>query len=281
MESMYERLRTDMELKDYSPHTRVCYLARVREFLGHFDRPVEEIGKEDIRAYLHHLIKEKRASQSVVAQTYSALRFFYEITLERDWSAFRIPRVKTPKRLPVVLAKEEVADILAATENLKYRAILATIYSGGLRVSEAAHLKVSDIDSDQMTIYIGHGKRSRNRYTILARYTLELLREYWSAYRPADWLFPGKPPSKPVASRSIQYAFTKAFDRAGIKKPATIHSLRHSFATHLVDAGTNLCHIQQLLGHASPRTTSIYLHISRRDIGRIISPLDLLAESAG
>jgi integrase/recombinase XerD len=215
-----------------------------------------------------------------VAQTYSALRFFYEITLERDWSAFRIPRVRTPKRLPVVLAREEVAAILTAAENLKYRAILATIYSAGLRVSEAAHLKVSDIDSDQMTIYVSHGKRSRNRYTILARYTLKLLREYWSTYRPVDWLFPGKPPSRPVASRSIQYAFRKAFDRTDIKKPATIHSLRHSFATHLVDAGTNLCHIQRLLGHASPRTTSIYLHISRRDIGRIRSPLDLLAESA-
>jgi integrase/recombinase XerD len=280
MESIYERLRMDMELKDYSPHTQVCYLARVREFLRHFDQPTGELGKEDIRAYLHHLIKEKRASHSVVAQTYSALKFFYEITLERDWSGFRIPRVKTPKRLPVVLAKEEVSTILAATGNLKYRAILATIYSGGLRVSEAAHLKIADIDSGQMTIYIGHGKRSRNRYTILARYTLKLLREYWTAYRPVDWLFPGRPASGPVASRSIQYAFREAFNRTGIKKPATIHSLRHSFATHLVDAGTNLCHIQQLLGHASPRTTAIYLHLSRRDIGRIMSPLDILAESA-
>jgi integrase/recombinase XerD len=280
MESMYERLRMDMELKGYSPHTQVCYLARVREFLRHFDQSTEEIGKEGIRAYLYHLIKEKKASQSVVAQTYSALKFFYEITLERDWNGFRIPRVKTPKRLPVVLAKEEISTILDTTENLKCKAILATIYSGGLRVSEATHLRISDIDSDRMTIYIAHGKRSRNRYTILARYTLRLLREYWTAYRPVDWLFPGRPPSKPLASRSVQYAFREAFNRTGIKKPATIHSLRHSFATHLVDAGMNLCHIQQLLGHASPRTTAIYLHMSRKDIGRIMSPLDLLAESA-
>lgn len=281
MESICDRLKVDMELRNYSPHTRICYLARVGKFIRHFGQSLEEIGKEEIRAYLYHLIKEKKASQAVVGQTYSALKFFYETTLERDWSGFRIPRVKTARRLPVVLTKEESYALLLATENLKYRAVLATIYSGGLRVSEAAHLKISDIDSDRMTIHVSHGKRGRNRYTLLARYTLKLLREYWSAYRPVDWLFPGKPPSNPIAERTIQYAFRRAFSRTSIKKHATIHSLRHGFATHLVEAGTNLCYIQQLLGHASPRTTAIYLHLSRKDIGRIVSPLDLLMEPDG
>ena len=224
MENICDRLKMDMELRSYSPHTRICYLARVGKFIRHFSKSPEEIGKEEIRAYLHHLIKEKKASRAVVGQTYSALKFFYEFTLERDWSGFRIPRVKTARKLPVVLTKEEAYAIISATENLKYRAVLATIYSGGLR---AAQLKISDIDSDRMMIHVSHGKRGRNRYTLLARYTLKLLREYWSAYRPVDWLFPGKPPSNPIAERTIQYAFRRALGRTSIKKHATIHSLRH------------------------------------------------------
>ena len=279
METICDRLQMDMELRNYSPHTQVSYLARVRNFVRHFRESPGEIGKEEIRAYLYYLIKEKKASQAVVGQTYSALKFLYETTLGRDWSGFRIPRVKTSRKLPVVLSKKEVYAILSATENLKYRAILATIYSGGLRLSEAAQLRISDIDSDRMMIHVSHGKRGKNRYTLLARCTLKILREYWRAYRPVDWLFPGKLPSRPIARRSIQYAFRRALSRTSIKKPATIHSLRHGFATHLVEAGTNLCHIQQLLGHASPRTTAIYLHLSRKDIGRIVSPLDLLMES--
>jgi integrase/recombinase XerD len=279
MESICDRLKMDMELKNYSPHTRTCYLARVRNFIGHFGQSPKEIGKEEIRAYLYYLIKDRSASQCVVAQTYSALKFFYEITLERDWNGFRIPRVKTPRKLPVVLAKEEVIAILSATENLKHRAILATIYSGGLRVSEAAHLKVCDIDSSRMMIRIGHGKRGKDRYTLLAKHTLELLREYWRRYRPVDWLFPGKPPTRPISTKAVQMVFRKTLHRAGIKKPATVHTLRHTFATDLLEAGTDLCHIQHLLGHRRPETTAIYLHLSRKDIGRIVSPLDLLMES--
>ncbi len=281
MENVCDRFKMDMELRNYSPHTRVCYLACIRRFLRHFPQSPEEIGKEEIRAYLHHLITEKKVSQAVVGQTYSALKFFYGVTLERDWSTFRIPRAKTSRGLPVVLTREEAYALISATENLKHRAVLATVYSGGLRVSEATHLRVSDIDSDRMMIHVGYAKRGRNRYTLLARYTLKLLREYWRAYRPDDWLFPGRPPSKPMGRRTIEYAFRKALSQTGIKKHAVIHSLRHSFASHLVEAGTNLCHIQQLLGHASPRTTAIYLRLNPKDIGRIVSPLDVMMESAG
>ena len=281
MEDVYTRMETDMELKDLSPVTISYYLLRVRDFGLHFQQPAENLGKEEIRAYLHYLIKEKKASQAVISQVYSGLKFFYETTLGRDWNGFRVPRVKMPKKLPVVLSKQEVGAILSATENLKHRAMFATIYSGGLRISEAAHLRISDIDSDRMMILIHQSKRGKDRYTLLARHTLEILREYWRSYRPVGWLFPGRPPSRPITGKSIQYAFKRVLHRAGIKKAATIHTLRHSFATHLVEAGTNLWHIQILLGHASLKTTTIYLHLSRKDIGGIVSPLDLLMESDG
>ena len=279
MESMCDRLKMDMELKNYSPHTQISYLARVRGFISHFPQSPEEIGKEEIRAYLYHLINDRKASKAVVAQTYSAVKFFYESTLGRDWSAFRIPRAKTVKKLPVVLTRDEVRSILAATDNPKYKAILATIYSGGLRISEAAHLKISDIDSDRMMIHVCHGKRGKDRYTLLARTTLRILRDYWKTYRPVDWLFPGEPPTRPITSRSIQYAFRAALRKTSIKKPATIHSLRHSFATHLVESDVGLPHIQRIMGHRSLRTTAIYLHVSRKEIGRITSPLDMPSES--
>ena len=279
MESICDRLQMDLELKNYSPHTRTCYLARVRDFALHFHQSPEELGKEEIRAYLHYLIKEKKVSQSFISQAYSAIKFFCETTLGRDWDGVRIPRMKKTRKLPVVLSKQEVWAILSVMKNLKHRAILATIYSGGLRISEAVHLKVSDIDSSRMMIRIGHGKRGKDRYTLLAKHTLELLREYWRCYRPVDWLFPGKPPTRPISTKAVQLVFRKALPRAGIKKPATVHTLRHTFATDLLEAGTDLCHIQHLLGHMRLETTAIYLHLSRKDIGRIVSPMDLMMES--
>jgi site-specific recombinase XerD len=279
MERLYDQMKRDLELKNLSPITRSYYLRRVREFAVHFQRSPEEIGNDEIRAYLHHLIKDEKVSQAVISQTYSALKFLYETTLRRDWNGLRIPRAKMARKLPVVLSQEEVGAILSAVKNLKHRTLLAVIYSGGLRVHEATNLRVSDIDSDRMMIRICHGKGGRDRYTLLARHTLEMLRDYWRQYRPTDWLFPGKPATRPICARGIQIVFRQALDRAAITKPATVHTLRHSFATHLLEAGTDLCHIQYLLGHASIKTTAIYLHLSRKDVLRVVSPLDLLVES--
>jgi site-specific recombinase XerD len=234
------------------------------------------LGDPEIRKYLHHLIQEKKACQSSISQAYSALKFFYETTLKRDWNGFRIPRVKMGKKLPVVLSREEIQAIFSATENLKHRALLMTIYSAGLRVSEVVHLKVSDLDSQRMVMRVQQGKGQKDRYTILSQRTLEVLRDYWREYRPQDWLFPGNPATEPLSVSAVQRVFGKVLLRAGIKKPASVHTLRHSFATHLLEDGTDLYHIQRLLGHTSPKTTTVYLHLSRRDLRSVTSPLDLM-----
>jgi len=251
-------------------------LTWIKGFALHFRRSPEEMGDPEIRGYLHHLIQEKKASQSGISQAYSALKFFYETTLKRDWNGFRIPRVQMGKRLPVVLSVQEIQAIFSATRNLKHRALLMTIYSAGLRVSEVVHLKVADLDSQRMTIRVQQGKGQKDRYTLLAQRTLEVLREYWKEYRPQDWLFPGKPETEPLSVSAVQRVFKKVLLQAGIKKLASVHTLRHSFATHLLEAGTDLYHIQRLLGHTTPKTTAIYLHLSRKNLGDVTSPLDLM-----
>jgi site-specific recombinase XerD len=234
------------------------------------------LGDPEIREYLHHLIQEKKACQSSISQAYSALKFFYETTLKRDWNGFRIPRVKMGKKLPVVLSLQEIQAIFSAVGNLKHRAVLMTIYSAGLRLSEVVHLKVSDVDSQRMTIRVQQGKGQKDRYTLLGQRTLDILRDYWKEYRPSGWLFAGKTESEPLSVSSVQKVFEKALLRAGIKKPASVHTLRHSFATHLLEAGTDLFHIQHLLGHTSLKTTAVYLHLSRKGMGDLASPVDLL-----
>jgi len=274
MGRLHDQMERDLELKNYSPKTRSAYLASVRSFALYFHRSPNELGDQEIREYLHYLLTDKKVSQSAVSQAYSGLKFFYETTLKRDWDGFRIPRVKMRKRLPVVLSQQEVQALFSVIRNLKHRAILMMIYSAGLRLSEVAHLKVSNIDSQRMMIRVEQGKGDKDRYTLLAKRALGILRDYWREYHPKDWLFPGDSKERPISSRSIQKIFGRALSEAGIKKPATVHTLRHSFATHLLEVGTDLYHIQHLLGHKSPKTTTIYLHVSQRDLARVISPID-------
>jgi integrase/recombinase XerD len=276
MGKLHDQMKMDLELKNLSPRTRSCYLTWMRSFALHFHRSPDEMGDPEIREYLHHLIREKKASQSSISQAYSALKFFYETTLKRDWNRFRIPRVQMGKKLPVVLSRQEIQAIFSAIGNLKHRALLMTIYSAGLRVSEVVHLKVSDLDSQRMTIRVQQGKGQKDRYTLLSQRTLEVLRDYWREYRPSGWLFPGKPATEPLSVSAVQRVFAMVLVRAGIKKPASVHTLRHSFATHLLEDGTDLYHIQRLLGHTSPKTTTVYLHLSRKDLRSVRSPLDLV-----
>jgi integrase/recombinase XerD len=276
MGQLYDQMKMDLELKNFSPKTVTCYLTCMVNFVRHHGRSPLELGEEEIRNYLHYLIKGKKASQSSINQAYSAMKFFYEVTLGRGWNVLKIPRSKIRKKLPVVFSMQEVQSLLASVDNLKYRAILTTIYSGGLRLGEATRLRVSDIDGQRMTILVQQGKGNKDRYTLLGQRAREILRLYYKAYRPTEWLFPSKDPAQPLSGSSVQRVFKKALHRAGIKKKASVHTLRHCFATHLLESGTDLYHIQRLLGHTTAKTTSVYLHITGRDLAKVKSPIDLL-----
>lgn len=272
--TLREQMQRDLQLRGLSVRTQEAYLTQVRDFARYFKKSPDQLGESEIKEYLHYLLREKKASDSTVKQCYGALKFLYQTTLQRGWVIEKIPYLKTRMKLPVVLDRKEIDALFTVTHNLKHLAILMLIYSAGLRVGEAANLRIADIDSTRMTIRVQQGKGGKDRYSILSHVALETLRQYWRKYRPSEWLFPGYGKNNPISSRSIQRIFEAAKDRAGITKPASAYTLRHSFATHLLEAGTNLHHIQLLLGHKSPQTTTVYLHVSRMDLAQIASPLD-------
>ena len=279
MGKLREQMKMDLKLNGYSPKTQAAYLGYMKNFVRYFGRSPAKMGEKEIREYLYHLITGKDLGDSSINSAYSALKFFYETTLCRDWNVAKIPRRKTEKRLPVVLDGSEIKQLLAVTANLKHRALLMITYSAGLRVSETAHLRVSDIDSKRMQLRVAQGKGKKDRYALLSPVTLNLLRDYWRQYRPFSWLFPGRSPERPISTRSIQKVFKDAKRKAGIKKPATVHTLRHSFATHLLEAGTDIYRVQKLMGHTTPKTTAIYIHLRRQDLLKVVSPLDSLMDS--
>ncbi|SCY54362.1 tyrosine-type recombinase/integrase [Alkaliphilus peptidifermentans] len=278
MSKLLEKMKMDLVLRGYSKNTQKTYLDNVKHFSNHYGKSPELLSEEDIRDYLFHSISVRKLSCSFVNTAYSSIKFFFETTLNRDRNMKNIPRVKKAKKLPVVLSKDEVKSILALTSNLKHKAILTTTYSAGLRVSEVCNLKISDIDSGNMQIHIHDAKGNKDRYSLLGKANLLVLREYFKVYRPSDWLFPNELTLAPLSVRTIQKVFQDAKDKAGIIKDVSIHSLRHSFATHLLKSGVDLVYIQKLLGHTNIQTTSIYLHLTSKDILNIISPLDTLGE---
>jgi len=279
MGKLREHMKGDLELRGLSPETQKIYLHHVTNLSRYFNSSSCRLGKKEIKEYLLYLLREKKASSSTVNLCYSALKFLYARTLKREWVMEKIPRLRSTKKLPVVLERQEVESLFSVTSNLKHRAILMLIYSSGLRLTEASHMKVSDIDSKRMVLRIREGKGRKDRYTLLSIAALEVLREYWRQYHPKEWLFPGRSSYKPLSVRSIQRIFKKARTLAGIRKPATVHTLRHSFATHLLEQGTGLHRIQLLLGHRSLKTTTIYLHVSRKELIRIVSPLDFTSNN--
>lgn len=273
-----ERMERDMEIRGFSPHTQSCYLSRVRDFVRyHMQRP-DELTLEDIHAYQLYLTRERKVSWSVFNQAVGALRFFYGVTLEKDWDLQRIPYQKKRRKLPVVLSPEEVSALLDALENLKHRALLMTTYAAGLRVSEVVALRVGDIDSQRMMLRIEQGKGRKDRYVMLSEKLLGVLREYWKTSRSEHWLFPGQIPGRHLTRSSVELVFHKARKVAGITKKVSVHSLRHSFATHLLENGVNIRKIQVLLGHTSLRSTQVYTHVARDTLENTPSPLDLLPD---
>ncbi|MCT4620789.1 MAG: site-specific integrase [Marinisporobacter sp.] len=277
MSKLREEMQMYLELAGYSQKTQKVYIAHMKRYAKYFKKSPDLLGDDEIREYLHYLITVKNVSSSYVNQSYSALKIFYELILERNWNLKKIPRAKKEKKLPVVLSMEEVKKIFEVTTNLKHKAFLMTTYSGGLRVGEIAHLKPSDIDSSNMQIFIRQGKGKKDRYTILSQANLDILRKYFKKYKPKTWLFEGQNKDKPITERSLQRIFKDNLIKAGIKKNASMHTLRHSFATHLLEAGTDINYIQKLLGHSDIKTTSIYLHLRKIHVLKVVSPLDIMA----
>ena len=278
MTELRTRMATDLRVRNYSEKTIKVYLGHVARFARHFGRSPDELGAEEVRAFQQFMV-ERHLSVANQTQFVSALRFLYRVTLDREEMVRRLPYPRKCLKLPVVLTREEVAQLLGAVSNSKHRAILSATYAAGLRVSEVAHLKPEDIDSRRMLIYVRQGKGRKDRIVMLAQSLLSELREYWLEYRPTLWLFPGQTRSQPISTRSVQHMCRAACRQAGITKPATVHTLRHSFATHLLDAGTDLRAIQVLLGHNSVKTTTRYTHVSTGRIQAIVSPLDLIEQN--
>jgi site-specific recombinase XerD len=276
MGEMRDRMEKELQLRGMSLRTAKCYLRVVYNFVQHSRRPAEQMGIPEARAYVLHLIQEKKLSQSSVIQAVCALRFFYCKVLRRSFDLDELPYQKRKRQLPQALSEREVAALLAAEPNLKYRLILMTLYSGGLRLQEALQLRPADVDTKGMRIRIRAGKGGKERYVMLASTLVAPLRTYLKRDQPEKWLFYGKTKADPLNPRSVQKQITKAAEVAGIHQRVTAHVLRHSFATHLLDRGTNLRYIQELLGHRSIKTTMIYIHVSRRTLSRVVSPLDWL-----
>ena len=266
----------EMRIRGFTDNTREAYLGCVRRFVGYYMRRPDQITLEEVNCYQLYLTKERQVAWSTFNQAVCALRFFFLVVLRRNWNLQQFPYQKTRRRLPHVLSKQEVTSLLAAVTNTKHRAILMTLYSAGLRISEALALRVVNIDSDRMMIRIDQGKGGKDRYVMLAETLLSELRVYWRQYRPADLLFPGQNSDKALTRDSVRRVLQKARAKAGIEKPASAHTLRHSFATHLLEAGTNIRVIQRLLGHASLQSTQIYTHVARTYVADTESPLDSL-----
>jgi integrase/recombinase XerD len=266
----------DLQIRHYSPTTIRLYLYAVRAFAKHFGKPPDQLGAEHIRRYQLFLTKEKKVSTSTYVMMICGLRFFYTHTLHRKVSIDRIPFPRRERKLPVILSRDEVKALLEAPGDLRQRVMLAILYGAGLRVSEVARLKVADIDSGRNVLWVRLGKGRKDRQALLPPKLRELLRCYWRSQRPAEWLFPGARRGQPISVKTIFTACRKAAGAAGIAKSIHPHLFRHAFATHLLEAGVNLCTIQALLGHANLTTTARYLQVADVNVRGTTSPLESL-----
>jgi integrase/recombinase XerD len=290
MTLLRQRMLEDLRIRNYAPATVECYIRSVAKFAKHFNKPPDQLGAEEIRSWQLFLINEKRIQLPSYIQAICGLRFFYRNTLNRKIEIERIPFPRREKKLPLILSKEEVKALLTAPKNLAHRAILATLYGAGLRVSEATSLNVDDLDPGRGVIWVRGGKGRKDRQVMLSEPLREVLAAYCRRKCPTDWLFPGTKPGCPLSPRSVFCTCRKAARLAGIAKKVHPHSLRHAvpsqsllfdrrdhaFATHLLEDGVNLVVLQKLLGHASLRTTARYLHVADSTLRSTKSPLETL-----
>ena len=277
MTSLRQRMIEDMQIRNLSVLTQKIYVQQVSLFARHFNKSPELLGPEQIRAYQIYLTNERKLSTKTILVAIAALRFLYKVTLKKNW-AFEnvIPAPKAPQTLPVILSPEEVIQFLDCVRSRKHRAVLTTCYAAGLRISEAVALTPPAIDSQRMVIRVEQGKGRKDRYTMLSPKLLEILRAWWRVEKPKDWLFPGDFPGQHITRSAVEHECQKAHRICKIPKPITPHSLRHAFAVHLLEQGTDVRKIQLLLGHRSMATTAKYLRIATSKVCCTSSPLDLL-----
>ena len=268
-----------MEIRNYSPRTVKNYLAMLVTASKYFHLSPDKITVDQLKSYLHYCTKERGLSVSTINQTINAFRILFQDVLGISWETIKIKRPRKNKHLPVILSKEEVSKMIEVTVNLKHKAIIALLYSSGVRREELLNLRPTDIDSKRMLIRIRNGKGNKTRETLLAHNTLDILREYYRRYHPYEYLFESYQPGLPYSTTSVKKIVDRAAQRAGVTKSVCIHSFRHAFATHLLEQGTNLKVIQRLLGHTSLRTTSVYLHLARTDYKDVKSPFDTTMET--
>ncbi len=272
---LFEVLRQELKLRNYSYKTLKAYRSCLRSFIRYFSpRHPRELTGEDVRKYLLYLIEEEGLTVGSINQVFNAIRFLYVELYKMPLLLYGIPRPLKEEKLPTILSEEEVMRILNVVHNLKHKTILMLIYSAGLRVGESVRLKISDIDSQRMLIHLRGAKERKDRYTLLSEAALEQLRAYYKVYKPKEYLFEGVSGRIHISERSVQHVFKRAAAAARIRKPVSVHSLRHSFATHLLESGVDLRYIQELLGHSRSETTEIYTHVSKRSLGKIVNPLD-------
>jgi integrase/recombinase XerD len=268
-----------MQVRNLSPHTQASYVQQVSLFARHFRQSPDALGPEEIRAYQLYLTNERKLATGSILIAVAALRFLYKVTLHKEWRWEQtIPAPKKPQTLPIVLSPGEVRQFLACVPSLKHRTILTVCYAAGLRISEAIRLKVTDIDSKRMVIRVEQGKNRKDRYVMLSPRLLDILRGWWRSAKPKGWLFPGHGVDAPITREAVEDACQQARAACGIAKPITPHSLRHGFAVHLLESGTDVRTIQLLLGHRSLATTARYLRIATSKVCATKSPLDLLPQ---
>lgn len=274
------KLKFDVEPRGFSKHTQAEYYTKAKLFQNHFDKPATELGLEDVRQFLHYLTTVKKLAPETVNTYNSGLRFLYGVTLNVNLNHRQLPRHRKPRKLPDILTQEEIQALFNACDNLRDKCILMTLYGAGLRLSEVASLKVSDIHSAKMQLFIRNAKGSKDRYALLSQANLEMLRAYWKAYRPKEWLFYSRNHTGThITPRAVENLFNKYVKKANITKNVTVHTMRHSFATHLLESGTSIYHIKQLLGHSNINTTCVYLHLVKIESLNVTSPLDQMAGS--
>jgi site-specific recombinase XerD len=275
MTPLRQRFIQDLQLRNYSPRTVACYVRAVARFAAHFGRSPELLDAEHTRQYQLHLLHRK-VSWSRFNQAVCALRFFYRFTLQRPDVVVALPYGKKPKSLPCVLSTDEVAQLFAAVTDPRDRLLLQAAYACGLRISELVHLRVDDVDSARMVLAVRGGKGQKDRLVPLSPVLLARLREYWREYRPTAWLFPGQAAGSHLSTGQVQRMCRRAVRACGISKKASMHTLRHSYATHLLESGTDLLTLQKLLGHNHLSTTALYVHLEQSHLQKAGSPLDTL-----